>query len=168
MRVNADAYNDHGQGELALKQIERALAAKNQNDVAECLAIRGRAKAICGDYDGALADVDAAVEQDPKNLYNFLNRADVRHMRGELALAFEDIDRALAIDEKNPVAYKLQGDIFDEQGKSAQAEASYRKCYELSKNPRLIPLSHLEKIDAKAAEKIRKAEEEAKKSDDKA
>ena len=45
MRVNADAYNDYGQGELALKQIERALAAKNQDNVAECLSIRGRAKA---------------------------------------------------------------------------------------------------------------------------
>ena len=166
MRVNADVYNDHGQGELALKQIERALAAKNQNNVAECLAIRGRAKAICGDYDGALADVDAAVEQDPKNLYNFLNRADVRHMRGELALAFENIDRALAIDEKNPIAYKLQGDIFDEQGKTDLAEASYRKCYELSKNPRLIPLSHLDKIDAKAADKIRKDNEKAKETSD--
>ena len=169
MRANADAYNDHGQGELALKQIERALAAKNQDNVAECLSIRGRAKAICGDYDGALADTNAAVEQDPKNLYNFLNRADVRHMRGELDLALEDVDRALAVDEKNPIAYKLQGDIFDEQGKTDLAEASYRKCYELSKNPRLTPITYLDRIDPKAAEKIRKAEEEAKKkADDKA
>ena len=167
LRVNADAYNDHGQGVLALKQIERALAAKNQDDVAECLSIRGRAKAICGDYDGALADTDAAVEQDPANLFNFLNRADVRHMRGELDLAFEDIDRALAIDANTAVAYKLRGDIFDEQGKSAQAEENYRKCYELSKkNPRSIPKEYLEKIDPKAADKLRKAEEE-KKSDDK-
>lgn len=167
LRVNADAYNDHGQGVLALKQIERALAAKNQDDVAECLSIRGRAKAICGDYDGALADTDAAVEQAPANLFNFLNRADVRHMRGELDLAFKDIDRALAIDANTAVAYKLRGDIFDEQGKSAQAEENYRKCYELSKkNPRSIPKEYLEKIDPKAAEKLRKAEEE-KKSDDK-
>lgn len=169
LRVNADAYNDHGQGELALKQIERALAAKNQDNVAECLSIRGRAKAICGDYDGALADTNAAVEQDPKNLYNFLNRADVRHMRGELDLALDDVNRALAVDEKNPIAYKLQGDIFDEQGKTDAAEVAYRKCYELAKNPRMIPLTYLDKIDAKAADKIRKADEkakEAKKSDD--
>ena len=107
--INADIYNDHGQGELALKEIERALRAANQDDVPECLAIRGRAKAICGDYDGALADTNSAVEQDPKNLYNFLNRADVRHMRGEVDLALEDIARALNIDEKNPIAYRLQG-----------------------------------------------------------
>ena len=160
LRINADIYNDHGQGELALKEIERALRATNQNDVAECLGIRARAKAICGDYDGALIDADDSVAKDPKNLYNFLNRADVRHMRGEIDLALEDINRALTIDEKNPIAYKLRGDIFDEQGKADVAEESYRKFYELSKkNPNLIPLTYLEKIDAKAAEKIRKAEE---------
>ena len=159
LRVNADIYNDHGQGELALKQIDRAMRAANQNDLAECLAIRGRAKAICGDYDGALADVDAAVAQDPKNLYNFLNRADVRHMRGELDLALEDIAHALTIDEKNFVAYKLQGDIYDEQGKGDLALDSFRKCYALSKkNPHLIPLTYLEQIDTKAAEKLRKAD----------
>ena len=157
LRVNADVYNDYGQGELALKQIERAFRAENQDDIAECFAIRGRAKAIVGDYDGALADVNKAVEMDAENLYNFLNRADVRHMRGELELAFEDINRALTIDANNPIAYRLQGDIFDEQNKSAEAELSYRRCYELSKkNPRSIPLNYLEKIDPAAAEKIHK------------
>jgi len=170
LRINADIYNDYGQGELALKQIERALNAKNQDDIAECLAIRGRAKAIVGDYDGALIDVNTAVEKDSENLYNFLNRADVRHMRGELELAFEDISHALTIDEKNPIAYRLQGDIFDEQGKTAEATISYSKCYEYSKkNVDAIPLAYLEKIDPAAAEKINKAKEKAKEkeSDDK-
>ena len=165
LRINADIYNDYGQGELALKEIERALNAKNQDDVAECLAIRGRAKAIVGDYDGALDDTNIAVDKDPANLYNFLNRADVRHMRGELELALEDIDRALTIDNKNPIAYKLQAEIFDESGQTDKAEASYRKVYELTKkNPDAVPLNYLEKIDAKAANKIRKAKE---KTDDK-
>lgn len=160
LRINADIYNDYGQGELALKEIERALNATNQDDVAECLAIRGRAKAIVGDYDGALDDTNAAVDKDPANLYNFLNRADVRHMRGELELALEDIDRALTIDNKNPIAYKLQAEIFDESGQTDKAEASYRKVYELTKkNPDAVPLNYLEKIDAKAANKIRKAKE---------
>lgn len=163
LRINADIYNDHGQGELALKEIDRAMRATNQDNLAECLGIRGRAKAICGDYDGALADANAAVEQDAKNIYNWLNRADVRHMRGEIDLALEDIDRALAIDAKNPIPYKLQGDIFDERGQTDKATDSYRKCYELSKkNTDWIPLTYLEKIDPKAAEKIRKQRDDAK------
>ncbi|MBE8949896.1 MAG: M48 family metalloprotease [Quinella sp. 3Q1] len=168
LRINADIYNDHGEGELALVEIERALNAKNQDDVAECLAIRGRAKAICGDYDGALVDVNAAVDKDSANLYNFLNRADVRHMRGELELALADIDRALTIDEKNPIPYKLQAEIFDESGQADKAEESYRKLYELTKkNPRVVPLNYLEKIDPKAAEKIRKQKAKEETNNDK-
>ncbi len=155
LRINADAYNDHKEGKLALIEIERAMQAKNQDNLAECLAIRGRAKAICKDFDGALTDVNQAVAQDNKNLYNFLNRADVRRMRGEFNLAFADIDRALAIDEKVAVSYQLRGDIFDEIGDEVNAEKNYRTCYELAKkNPRSIPLKYLKRIDAKAAEKL--------------
>ncbi len=162
LRINADAYNDYGRGELALIEIERAFAAENQDDVAECLAIRGRAKAVVGDYDGALADVDAAVAKDSSNLYNFLNRADVRHMRGEMDAALADIELALKIDDKVAVTYKLQGDIYDELGDTVKAEESYRRCYELSKkNPRTIPKAYFERIDPDAAEKLRKAKERA-------
>ena len=84
-------------------------------------------------------------------------------MRGEIDLALEDIDRALAIDAKNPIPYKLQGDIFDERGQTDKATDSYRKCYELSKkNVDWIPLTYLEKIDPKTAEKIRKQLDDAK------
>ena len=78
-------------------------------------------------------------------------------MRGELELALEDIERAIAVDEKNPIAYKLQAEIFDETKQTDKALESYKKVYELTKkNPRAVPLNYLEKIDTKAAEKIRK------------
>ena len=160
LRINADAYNDYGNAELALIEIDRAFAAENQDDIAECLAIRGRAKAINGDYDGAIVDADSAVEKDPSNLYNFLNRADVKHMRGEIDAALADIEKALAIDDKKAVSYKLQGDIYDEIGDIEKAEESFRHCYELSKkNPYSVPKIYLEKIDPATAEKIRKATE---------
>ena len=170
LREKADAYNDYGQGELALFEIERALQAKKQDDVAECLGIRARAKAICGDYDGALADANQSVAQDAKNLYNFLNRADVFHMRGELNSALADIDTAISIDKKNAISYKLQGEIFDELDEVEKAAESFKSCYELTKkNPNAIPLNYLEKIDGEAYEKIQKqkadAEKKNKKSD---
>ena len=156
LRINADIYNDYGQGELAMKEIERALSAKNQDDIPECLAIRGRAKAILGDYDGALKDCNDAVAQDSKNLYNFLNRADVRHMRGEIEIALKDIGTALQIDSEVWVSYKLRGDIFDETGDTEKATENYRRCYELTKkNPRSIPEKYLEKIDADAFKKLK-------------
>ena len=162
LRINADAYNDFGKGELALIEIERALNAENQDNIPECLAIRGRAKAIVGDYDGALEDTNSAIEKDPSNLYNFLNRADVRHMRGETDEALADIDKALAIDPKKIVSYQLQGNIYDELGEKDKAEGSFRRCYELSKkNPRSIPKEYLKKIDPAAFEKLRKARKKA-------
>ncbi|MBO4401277.1 MAG: M48 family metalloprotease [Selenomonadaceae bacterium] len=162
LRVNADAYNDYDEGELALKEIARAINAKNQDNHAECLAIRGRAKAIVKDFTGALEDANAAVAQDSTNLYNFLNRSDVRRMRGETDLALADIDAAIKIDATNPIPYQLRGNIFDKLGDTASAEENFRKCYELSKkNSHLIPLKYLEKIDAKTAEKIRKANPDA-------
>ena len=85
-------------------------------------------------------------------------------MRGELELALADIDRAIAIDKKNAISYKLQGEIYDELGDIANAEKSFKTCYELSKkNPKSIPLTYLEKIDPAAAEKIHKAKAEAEK-----
>lgn len=155
LRINADIYSDYGEGQLALKEIERAIAAKNQDDLPECLAIRGRAKAICGDFTGALNDCNEAVAQDSKNLYNFLNRADVYNMRGDFSLALKDIDIALKIDSEVAVSYKLRGDIFDKIGDTAKAEENYRRCYELSKkNPRSIPEKYLEKIDEETYKKL--------------
>ncbi len=168
LRINADAYNDYEEGKLALKEIARAMQAQNQDNPAECLAIRGRAKAICKDFTGALEDTNTAVAQDSTNLYNFLNRSDVRRMRGETDLALADIDAAIKIDATNPIPYQLRGNIFDKLGDSATAEENFRKCYELSKkNPYLIPLKYLEKIDAEAAEKIRKVNPDADKQDSK-
>ena len=162
LRINADAYNDYGRGDLALIEIERAFNSKKQDDIAECFAIRGRAKAIIGDYDGALADVDTAVEKDPSNLYNFLNRADVRRMRGENDLALEDVATAIKLDEKNFISHKLQGDIYDAIGDSDSALESYAICYKLAKkNPNSIPIKYLEQIDPDAYEKIRDAENKA-------
>ena len=170
LRQNADAYNDYGRGELALIEIERALTAKNQDDFAECFGIRARAKAICGDYDGALSDANKAVSMDAKNLYNFLNRADVYHMRGEINFALADISNAINLDKKNAISYKLQAEIFDETGEVEKATESYRQVYELtSKNPKAVPFNYLEKIDPIAAEKIKKqkAEEENKAKNEK-
>ncbi len=159
LRINADAYSDYGEGQLALKEIERAIAAKNQDDLPECLSIRGRAKAVCGDFTGALADCNDALAQDSKNLYNFLNRADVYKMRGDIALALKDIDTALKIDDKVAVSYKLRGEVFDKVGDAVKAEENYRRCYELTKkNPYSIPEKYLEKIDADAYKKMKDAE----------
>ena len=150
MREAADAYSDYGMGRQALAQMERVFAARNMDNEAESYAIRGRAKAVAGDYEGALADADKACAMDAKNAYNFLNRADVRHMRGELAEALADCAAAKAVDEKNPYAPLMSAQIYDEMGETEKALAAYRDFYALRHDGvRRIPEEYLKTISPK-------------------
>ena len=168
LRINADIYNDYEEGELALKEISRAMAAKNQDNIPECLAIRGRAKAILKDFDGAFSDCNEAIAQDSKNLYNFLNRADVYKMKGDFETALKDVDAALNIDSSVAVSYQLRGEILDKAGYEKAAEESYRFCYNLSKkNPHSIPEKYLERIDADAYQKLKDKTQKTEKDQDK-
>ena len=168
LRENGDAYSDYGMGDYALMELSRSFACRNQDDLAESYAIRGRAKAVNGDFDGALQDVDRAVSMDAENPYNFLNRADVYHMQGDFGKALMDVAAALELDRKNWIAFRMQGDLQDELGRQAEAEESYRSCYALTGKSRSIPMEYLERIDRSAAEKLKKAAEEERKKADQA
>ena len=166
LRENADAYSDYGFAREALFQMERTFAAENQDNEAENYAVRGRAKAVGGDYEGALMDADEAVALDDKNIYNFLNRADVRRMRGEREEALADCERAKAINGKNPVTYLLAAQIYEEMGNAEQALAHYKELHRLApKAFRKIPGEYLQEISEKDYKALQKEKEEAKKAE---
>lgn len=164
MRENADTYSDYGFGKEALFQMERAFAAENQDNEAENFAIRGRAKAVVGDYEGALADANKAVAMDDKNIYNFLNRADVHRMRGEREEALADCESAKALDGKKAITWLLMAEIYEEMGAQDKALASYRELYRLeSKAFRRIPEEYLKQISEKDYNTLKKEKEESEK-----
>ncbi len=163
LRYNADRYSDNGMAKEALFLMERAFAAKNPDNVAENYAIRGRARAVAGDYEAALADADHAVELDSANVYNFLNHADVRRMRGEREAALADLDRAQEIAADNPFTYKLRAEIFNEMGEKDKALAAYRDYWAKAPKARDIPDEYMKDVDAAAYEKMKKEREEAEK-----
>lgn len=163
LRENSDAYSDLGWGEYALKEVARAFAARNQDNLAECYGVRGRAKAVTGDFAGAMADCDEAVAMDAANPYNFLFRADVYHMQGNFEAALADVDKALKVRNKDWVAHRMKGDLLDELGDREGAKESYSACYKITGKPRSIPMEYLALIDASAAEKLKKAEAEREK-----
>jgi tetratricopeptide (TPR) repeat protein len=165
MRENADTYSDFGFGKEALFQMERTFAAEKQAGEAENYAIRGRAKAVAGDYEGALLDADKAVSLDNRNIYNFLNRADVRHMRGEREAALADCESAKALDGKNPVTYLLAAQIYEEMGNAEQALDHYKELHRLAPRAfRKIPEEYLQEISEKDYKELQKEKEEAKKA----
>ena len=164
LRENADAYSDYGQGDKALAQMQRVFASRNRDSLAESQAINARAKAVSGDFAGALSEADKAVAADNKNIYTYLNRADIYHMLGELDKALADIAQAKEIDKKNAVSYYLAAVIEDEQGNTEQAKADFAELYRLQpKAVSRIPDKYLQAISQKEYEKRQKDKAEARK-----
>ena len=159
LRYNADRYSDNGMAKEALFLMERAFAAKNPDDIAENYAIRGRARAVAGDYSAALADSDHAVALDAKNIYNFLNRADVHRMMGEREKALADLEKSQALDAKNPFIYKMRGEIYNETGEKDAALAAYKDYWRYAPNAQDIPDEYMKDVDAEAYDKIIKERE---------
>lgn len=150
MRENGDAYSDYGMGRQALWEFSRVFASKNMDDEAESYVMRGRAKAVEGDYAGALADANRGVALDGKNAYNFLNRADIYRMAGNREAALSDCASAKKVDAENPFSYLISAEIEDEQGNKDAALKEYQAFYKLRPAAfRRIPPEYLQKISAK-------------------
>lgn len=163
LRYNADRYSDNGMAKEALFLMERAFAAKNPDNIAENYAIRGRAKAVAGDYEAAIQDSDRAVSLDAQNIYNFLNRADVRRMMGDRDKALADLETSQEIDAKNPYIYKMRGEIYDELGEKDTALAAYKEYWKYAPGARDIPDEYMKDVDAAAYDKILKEREKKEK-----
>ena len=165
MRENSDRYSDAGDAVKARFMIDRAFASPHLDDHAETLGIQGRALAISGDFVGALAAADAACAEDPKNVYNFLNRADIYWMQGDRASAIASASQGVTADEKNASARLMRAMLYDEEGDHASALADFTRFHELApKALDRIPDEYLKEIDAKAYDDVCKAREEAAKA----
>lgn len=161
MRENGDAYSDYGMGKQALWELDRVFSAKHMDNEAESYVMRGRAKAVEGDFAGALADADRGIALDAKNAYNFLNRADIYRMIGNREAALADCQSAMQIDDKNPYSYLISAEIEDEMAQTDKALADYQKFYQLRPDAfRRIPAEYLQKISAKDYKTWQKEEAE--------
>ena len=150
MRENGDAYSDYGMGDKALWEFDRVFAAKHMDDEAQSYVMRGRAKAVEGDFTGALEDANHGISLDAENAYNFLNRADIYRMMGDREAALADCQQAMKLDAANPYSYLISAEIEDEMAKTDAALANYQKFYKLRPDEfRHIPPEYLQKISAK-------------------
>ncbi len=163
-RENADTYSDYAMPEQALFQMQRVYANATQDDKASNLVIRGRAKAVAGDFTGALVDADAGVSLNPKDVYNFLNRADIYRMAGEPQKALADLQAAAQVEAKNVYIPLMQAQIYDELGDHAQALANYQALYALEpKAVSQIPEEYLKDVSPKDYDNLVKQKEKTKK-----
>ena len=163
---NADAYNDINQPELSIEEGARTFGCEQQSvKMAGIYAVRGRAKALTGNFAEAMEDCDYAVSLDPNDAYVYLNRAEVQRAMGLPVAALSDIRRSIAIDPKAIPAHKMAADVEDELGNTEAALADFTNYHKLAPEATDIPDEYYRRIDPKGWER---KEKERKKQEEKA
>ena len=160
---NADAYNDINEPELSIEEGARTFKCdKKDVKLAGVYAVRGRAKALMGDFEGAAADCDYAVSLDPNDAYVYLNRAETKRAQGLPEAALVDIAKSIELDPKAIAARKMAADVEDELGHKENALTHYAAYYKLVPDATDIPDEYYKEIDPKAWKRIEKEREKEK------
>jgi tetratricopeptide (TPR) repeat protein len=103
-------------------------------DLGNLYDLRGEVYLKMGDLDLAIADYSKAIELYPEDDLAYAFRASCYiDIGGEdkIALALEDLERAIAFNSNNAVAYFLRGQIHHNRGDRSRAIADYTKVIEL-------------------------------------
>ena len=162
IRENSDAYSDYGDSVRALALMERVFSSPHDDSRALSHVIRARAYAVQGDAAQAMADADKGVTDDPKDVYTWLNRSDVRRMLGDRDGALADALKAIETDAKNPYGYLIAAELYDEMENAAEAQEFFKKLYAVEpKAIERIPDEYLEAVDKRAYAKRMKDKETA-------
>ena len=82
--------------------------------------------AFDGNYQPTPREVEASVN-DPKNAYDFLQRAQARLKKNDLAGALADADQSITLQPNAPLTYLVRGMIRGLQGKPADALPDFQK-----------------------------------------
>ena len=113
-------------------------------------ALRGAAYAEKHDYDHALADYDALLAADPRDVSALMARAGVFARQGACERAVADYDAALTLDPKVPDGYLGRARCHVQLGKRDRAVADYRAALAAGVSDAVKPqiLAELEKLGA--------------------
>ena len=94
----------------------------------------GISKGEQGDYAGAIADFDRAIELDPDYALAYLNRGNAKSFKGDHEEAIIDFDRAIDLDPSNAEAYYNRGIAKRMRGDYDGAIADYDRTIEFDTN----------------------------------
>jgi tetratricopeptide (TPR) repeat protein len=113
-----------GRAGEAVADLDAALALGPEH--AEAFGLRGDARVLAEDLDGADADYARALEINPGLVRVRFNRAVVCRLRGDLARALVELDRVLRERPDHAGAYHNRGLIHLREGRPADAVADFR------------------------------------------
>jgi tetratricopeptide (TPR) repeat protein len=102
---------------------------------APAYAERGRVRLADGDFDGALEDLDKALDLDPKNVSSLVLRCECR-LTGltDLAAALKDADEVVRLEPKNPRSYTQRAHVHTVRGEWADARKDCDQAVRLGPN----------------------------------
>ena len=114
LRSASPAESEHREPEASYEALfEKGLSSQNE-----------------GDYQKAIAYYSKAIELDPHIPYAYVNRGGAYESMGDLDLALQDLDEALAIEPMGE-AHHNRGNVHFTQGRYALAIQDYGKSLEL-------------------------------------
>jgi lipoprotein NlpI len=135
---NAWAYNARGNLLKNKGDLDHALADLNESirldpNYAMPWFFRGDLYKTRGDFDHALADLSESIRLDPNYAPAYFVQGSVHYIMGYNVLALDDFTKSIQLDPNNAAAYFNRGvAYFVIGGRSADAEADFRKASELS------------------------------------
>lgn len=124
-----------GQHEDAKTRADKVLARDPKSVQAQVL----RANALAGlkDLDGAIKEINDAIEMDPKQASTYSNLGALRLAQGNETEAEAAFKKAVDMDPKNVAAQLALGNFFWATGKPQNAEAAFKHAAELEPNNQL-------------------------------
>lgn len=109
-----------------------SLVITAEPDDPQLLADRAVARLSLRDYWGAVDDLDRSLQMLPRDVELLLYRASAYRYLGVPDLAWDDVDRALAVDSQAPAAWLERGILEQMAGDDAAARRSWIKVLEVA------------------------------------
>lgn len=99
-----------------------------------------------GDHDGAMALANEAISMAPDRGAGYVARAAIYCDLGDYNAALADCNNALSAKVIDVTAYRVAGDIFDQQGATSSALEEYKAYLQSVPQARDIPQAYLSQI----------------------
>ncbi|MDQ3101913.1 MAG: tetratricopeptide repeat protein [Bacteroidota bacterium] len=126
------AYMETGRSDSARYWLETSLGSGNDS---EALIRLGRMDAIQGDHKKALIRFDQVLKDSPGNVRALMDRGAAYSIIGDTAAAKADLDRAVELSPRDPVAWNSRGfHVHAAQGRHLQAIEDYDRAIKFDPN----------------------------------
>ena len=118
----AECYRHLGMHEAAIAELNQAMKDEvNWNDLCE----RGICYRLLGNFDKAIEDFTAAIEEDPRYAFPYYSRGWCYELTGRDDLALEDYNLGIDIDPDYPYIFLERGLVLKKMGRLDEARAAF-------------------------------------------